>query len=134
MTSHGPDFRFHTLIASGRLPRHYYQGLRLCFRLPADPSVARRALKGESYTLCAAPSLRPEVASITFAYSEPSDTHGLNWAGEAIHIRWAEYIRFISNEFRLFFSKSTYFLVGASGFEPLTPSASRKCSPPELRA
>jgi hypothetical protein len=26
------------------------------------------------------------------------------------------------------------FLVGASGFEPLTPSASRKCSPPELRA
>ena len=25
-------------------------------------------------------------------------------------------------------------LVGASGFEPLTPSASRKCSPPELRA
>ena len=25
-------------------------------------------------------------------------------------------------------------MVGASGFEPLTPSASRKCSPPELRA
>ena len=24
-------------------------------------------------------------------------------------------------------------MVGASGFEPLTPSASRKCSPPELR-
>ncbi len=30
--------------------------------------------------------------------------------------------------------EAKFFLVGASGFEPLTPSASRKCSPPELRA